>query len=434
MVEVAQRLAQLGDPLDALHARRPGAGAEAPVQARARGCLTRLRRCSRRRLGAQRARGRDRAGPGRAARSRVLEGAETLGGGCRSEELTLPGFVHDTCSTVHALALASPFLRSLPLAEHGLELVHPAAPLAHPLDDGSAVMLERSVEATAAAPRAATRVPTGACSSPLVARRRRADAARCSARFARRATRSRWPASGRGAPLRSGPRPIALRGRARAGALRRLLRALDAVAASARQRRVRHGARAQRPPGRLAGRRAAARSGWPTRSPPTCARSAARIETGRRVESLDELDGARRRRSLDVTPRQLLRAGRRPAARPATGDGSAATATGPASSSSTGRSTGRSRGRAPEVARAGRCTSAARSRRSPPRRRPRPTAEHPRPAVRPARAAEPLRPLPRPRGQAHGLGLLPRPARLDAGHDRRRSRRRSSASPRASAT
>ena len=57
--------------------------------------------------------------------------------------------MHDTCSTVHALALASPFLCSLPLAEHGLELVHPDAPLAHPLDDGSAVLLERSVEETA---------------------------------------------------------------------------------------------------------------------------------------------------------------------------------------------------------------------------------------------------------------------------------------------
>jgi len=79
----------------------------------------------------------------------VIEGSEAVGGGCRSEELTLPGFVHDTCSTVHALALASPFLSSLPLAEHGLELLHPDAPLAHPLDDGSAVVLERSVEDTA---------------------------------------------------------------------------------------------------------------------------------------------------------------------------------------------------------------------------------------------------------------------------------------------
>jgi len=80
----------------------------------------------------------------------VLEGQETIGGGCRSAELTLPGFVHDTCSTVHSLALASPFLSSLPLERHGFELVHPEAPLAHPFDDGTAVMLERSVDKTAA--------------------------------------------------------------------------------------------------------------------------------------------------------------------------------------------------------------------------------------------------------------------------------------------
>ncbi len=80
----------------------------------------------------------------------VVEGAETIGGGCRSEELTLPGFIHDTCSTVHSLALVSPFLKRLPLGAHGLELVHPDAPLAHTLDDGTAVVLERSVEATAA--------------------------------------------------------------------------------------------------------------------------------------------------------------------------------------------------------------------------------------------------------------------------------------------
>ncbi|MDQ3647314.1 MAG: NAD(P)/FAD-dependent oxidoreductase [Actinomycetota bacterium] len=79
----------------------------------------------------------------------VLEGESTLGGGCRSAELTLPGFVHDTCSTVQSLALASPFMSRLPLAEHGFEAVHPEVPLAHPLDDGSAVVLERSVEQTA---------------------------------------------------------------------------------------------------------------------------------------------------------------------------------------------------------------------------------------------------------------------------------------------
>jgi phytoene dehydrogenase-like protein len=79
----------------------------------------------------------------------VVEGADTVGGGTRSAELTLPGFVHDVCSAVHPMAVASPFLKTLPLAEHGLEWVHPDAPFAHPLDDGTAAVLERSVEATA---------------------------------------------------------------------------------------------------------------------------------------------------------------------------------------------------------------------------------------------------------------------------------------------
>jgi phytoene dehydrogenase-like protein len=79
----------------------------------------------------------------------VREAADTIGGGTRSAELTLPGYVHDVCSAVHPMAVASPFLRSLPLAEHGLELIHPPAPLAHPLDGGTAVLLERSLEAAA---------------------------------------------------------------------------------------------------------------------------------------------------------------------------------------------------------------------------------------------------------------------------------------------
>jgi phytoene dehydrogenase-like protein len=87
----------------------------------------------------------------RAGRSvRVLEAADTIGGGSRSAELTLPGFVHDICSAVHPHPLASPFLRKLPLAEHGLELVHPELALAHPLDDGTAVAFDRSIEVTAA--------------------------------------------------------------------------------------------------------------------------------------------------------------------------------------------------------------------------------------------------------------------------------------------
>jgi len=80
----------------------------------------------------------------------VLEAEDTIGGGCRSAELTLPGFVHDVCSAIHPLAAASPFFSHLPLADHGVEWIHPPVPLAHPLDDGSAVIVERSIERTAA--------------------------------------------------------------------------------------------------------------------------------------------------------------------------------------------------------------------------------------------------------------------------------------------
>jgi phytoene dehydrogenase-like protein len=80
----------------------------------------------------------------------VVEAAEAIGGGTRTAELTRPGFRHDVCSTIQTFAEASPFFAELPLAEHGLELVYSPAPLAHPLDDGSAVMLERSVDDTAA--------------------------------------------------------------------------------------------------------------------------------------------------------------------------------------------------------------------------------------------------------------------------------------------
>ena len=80
----------------------------------------------------------------------VFEAEPTIGGGARSAELTLPGFQHDICSAVHAMAVASPFLRTLPLQKYGLEFVEPKAQLAHPLDDGTAAVVERSVEQTAA--------------------------------------------------------------------------------------------------------------------------------------------------------------------------------------------------------------------------------------------------------------------------------------------
>lgn len=79
----------------------------------------------------------------------VVEANATVGGGARSAELTLPGFVHDVCSTAYPLGAGSPFFNSLPLREHGLEWVHPPAPLAHPLDGGRSVMLYRSISETA---------------------------------------------------------------------------------------------------------------------------------------------------------------------------------------------------------------------------------------------------------------------------------------------
>ena len=78
----------------------------------------------------------------------VIEGADTVGGGMRTANLTLPGFAHDVCSAIHPFAAASPFFAGYPLGDHGLEWVQPPAPVAHPLDDGSAVVIERSLEAT----------------------------------------------------------------------------------------------------------------------------------------------------------------------------------------------------------------------------------------------------------------------------------------------
>jgi len=78
----------------------------------------------------------------------VLEAEDTIGGGTRSTSLTLPGYLHDVCSAVHPMAVASPFFRSLPLSKHGLEWIHPRFLLAHPLKNGKAVVLDRSLEAT----------------------------------------------------------------------------------------------------------------------------------------------------------------------------------------------------------------------------------------------------------------------------------------------
>jgi phytoene dehydrogenase-like protein len=79
----------------------------------------------------------------------LVEGKDTIGGGLRTAEITIPGFKHDICSAVHPMALASPFFSTLPLKQYGLEYIHPIIPAAHPLDNGTAAALYRSVSETA---------------------------------------------------------------------------------------------------------------------------------------------------------------------------------------------------------------------------------------------------------------------------------------------
>lgn len=87
----------------------------------------------------------------RAGRSvTILEARDTVGGGCRSAELTLPGVLHDVCSAVHPLARSSPLFRELGLERHGLAWIEPPVQIAHPLEDGSAALLYRDIDATTA--------------------------------------------------------------------------------------------------------------------------------------------------------------------------------------------------------------------------------------------------------------------------------------------
>jgi phytoene dehydrogenase-like protein len=82
-------------------------------------------------------------------RVRVYEAEPSWGGGLRSAALTAPGFVHDVCASVFAVTAVSPYFRTLPLERYGVEFMHPPTPFAHPLDDGTAVVTERSIDATA---------------------------------------------------------------------------------------------------------------------------------------------------------------------------------------------------------------------------------------------------------------------------------------------
>ncbi|MEP6727228.1 MAG: NAD(P)-binding protein, partial [Bacteroidota bacterium] len=80
----------------------------------------------------------------------IVEGKDSIGGGMRSAELTLPGFTHDVCSAIHPMAALSPFFSTLPLKQHGLEYIYPPVAAAHPFDDGTAAVLTNNITETAA--------------------------------------------------------------------------------------------------------------------------------------------------------------------------------------------------------------------------------------------------------------------------------------------
>ena len=79
----------------------------------------------------------------------LVESKPTIGGGLRTEELTLPGFRHDVCSAIHPLAAGSPFFQTLPLEQYGLQYLHPTIPAAHPFDNGTAATLRNDINETA---------------------------------------------------------------------------------------------------------------------------------------------------------------------------------------------------------------------------------------------------------------------------------------------
>jgi len=237
----------------------------------------------------------------------VYEGAPTAGGGCRTEELTLPGFRHDVCSTVHALVAASPFFRDLGgLAGRGVVLRHPAVAFAHPLDGGRAAIVWRSVADTADA--------LGA------------DAANYRRLFGPLVERSDPIVAAVFAPIRSVPRrPVSAARFARVAVLpaTRLSRRFETEEARALLAGV--AAHSMQPlTAPVSGGFGALLAllahtvGWPVVEGGSSSLVSALIEeleflggqvrTGRWVESLADLPAARAR-VLDVTPRQLLAMG-----------------------------------------------------------------------------------------------------------------------------
>ena len=345
---------------------------------------------------------------------RVLEAADTVGGGARSAELTLPGFVHDVCSAIHPLGVASPFFRTLPLAEHGVEWIEPPAALAHPFDDGTAALLERSADAAVRdARRGRARAGGGSSrrSPAMPSRCSRTSSGRCT--FPR--TRSRSPASACGRLLRRRRSPgwrFAARRRAASSRASRPTRCCGSTARRARPSASCSGCSATRSAGRS---RAAARSELSDALASYLRALGGEIETGQRVESLAEL-GDTRTVLLDVTPRGLLAlAGDRLTGRYRRG--LEHYRYGPGVFKLDWALDGPIPWRAEECARAATVhlgatlEEIAASEVAPGRGRDRGAA------LRPPRPAEPLRPDARAGRAAHGLGVLPRPERLDRRHD-----------------
>ena len=294
----------------------------------------------------------------RAGRSvHVVERAGEIGGGTRTAELTLPGYRHDVCSAIHPLALGSPYLQTLPLEQFGLELLEPDVQAAHPLDDGTAAVLLRSLEETADAPgRRREGVPLAG--RPLCPRL--AAGRGCRPRAAAAAS-----ASSRRGAFRAGRRPPRDAGR-RGGFARRRPALCSAGWPRTRCRRSRR----PRPTAfALVLLSLGHAVGWPVaRGGSQAITEAMRayleslggtVETGREIRSL--ADAARLARPCCSTPRRA--SSQRSAARSSRGAierRSAASATGRACSSWTTRSAGRCRGRPSRAAARGRSTSAAR--------------------------------------------------------------------------
>ena len=333
--------------------------------------------------------------------------------------------------------MASPFFRTVDLAAHGVELVHPDAPVAQPLDGGRAAVLERSVPATAAAlGEPATGAPGGGCSARWSAMRDKLarELLRPVVHVPRHPlalARFGLPALRSATGLARGP----LRGRGGAGAVRGDRRARDAAPGPPADGLVRAGARDVRPRRRLADGRAAARRPWPTRWSRSSRSLGGEIVTGHRVASLaDAAAGAR----VVIARRHAAPAAGRS---PATGLPARTGAATRRFRYGAGRVQGRLGARRPGAVggRGGSAApppsiSAARSRRSPrPRPRSPPGATRaPVRAVRPVRAAGTRRA--RPTGKTTAWAYCHVPDRLDGGHDRRASRPRSSASRPGSAT